>query len=72
MYEFLLAQRKLNVTPIELAEPLDNHVAWLELAPPNKAQALAALDDGHPTADRAAVAVLIEGRATPPRVTQVS
>jgi hypothetical protein len=71
VYAFLLNQTELDLTAIEEAETQDNYVAWLELAPPNKAQVLAALDGNGDTPNRTALAMLIQGKANPPRVTQV-
>lgn len=87
MYAFLFKQSALNLTPIEIAATTDSYIAWMELQPPNKQEALAWLDQQDalpatngtgippeqqlPQPDRNALVLLLEGQHKPPRVTQV-
>lgn len=87
VYAFLYNHTKLNLTALEQATNNDNFVVWIEWREPVKAEAIAYLDDQArvqtaavkgqhvaarvPKPVRTALAVLIEGRHDPPRVTQV-
>eukprot|EP00879_Flechtneria_rotunda_P007277 GHRR01007634.1.p1 GENE.GHRR01007634.1~~GHRR01007634.1.p1 ORF type:complete len:386 (+),score=128.29 GHRR01007634.1:2236-3393(+) len=45
VYAFLFSRRELDLTPIESAGVNDNYVAWLELQPPPKGEAILWLDE---------------------------
>ncbi|KAK9823044.1 hypothetical protein WJX81_002929 [Elliptochloris bilobata] len=70
--EYLFAQPELNLTNADNAGMASNTLFMVELLPPPKADALAALDAGAPLPPRQARATVYVGAEQPPRVAELA